>query len=924
MKKHIFLYFSLFFLIISCSKEEEPTPPPPTPKFTVSFTAGEGGSVSTSGGTYDKGTKVSVTATPDGEFVFDKWSDGNTDNPREVTVSSNLSLSASFVKKKYALSVTVEGEGTVEEEIIVQGSTSSTEYNSGTTVKLTATPSDEWVFSGWSGDIESTDNPIEVTVSEAKSITATFKLKQYDLTVTVEGEGTVSETIVTQPTLYDSGTVVKLEATPSDEWVFSGWSGDIDSTDNPIEVSVNETKEITATFKLKQYDLTINIEGEGTVSETIITQPTLYDSGTVVKLEAVASEGWIFDKFTGDFESVENPSQITLDSAITVQANFKRLVTLNINVSENGQFGSYRIETLDGKEDSNSGTYSIGSIVRISAIPSENGVFCGWSDNVPNYNEEIIELVLENDMTINLCFTEKNKVKLQLNIIGKGTVTDGNWMVNNDSTNPLEGVEKEYYQGQEINLIATGDNGSKFLMWKRLNIGNDNERNYNEMNFIMNDQHIINIYFAPEYYSENKVRFDNSNYSENLVNLSPTLLGATVKFYVKSNDKELFVAAGTNPVYNENRAPTITFIRESQGWKIDKIHYDARSMASRNMKIISDSEFMFADSGEHGSGPWRGDMYYAQHNNGEINWTKVNSLSDRMFFHGVTAGDLNGDGLVDFGGVPNDPEFKVFIQESPGNFIRKNELIDLENSPTGVPFTWEFSDLDDDGIDEIITADYGGGFYNSNSNNKINNITIFKYNPTDNRFVPVFVSDEPTKLSDFGLGATSIITKDFNNDGNLDIAVAREEFNACCGIPDSNSIEVWLNTGGLTFELSYTKLWKLNELQFREFVVVDANNDGYNDIVLRSNNGVPYYWTDNTRTGVSLNESILINNGQGGFSSYSNKDLTYYNLPRPAQLNAYTKDGKLGIISIADEHNNWQEDGYFETFILDLLIDLNE
>lgn len=173
MKKYLFLFVSILALIIACSKEDE-SAPPPTPKFTVSFSAGEGGSVSTSGGTYDKGTKVSVTATPDGEFVFDKWSDGNTDNPREITISSNLSLSASFVKKKYALSVTVEGEGTVEEEVIVQGSTSSTEYNSGTTVKLTATPSDEWVFSGWSGDIESTDNPIEVTVSEAKSITATF------------------------------------------------------------------------------------------------------------------------------------------------------------------------------------------------------------------------------------------------------------------------------------------------------------------------------------------------------------------------------------------------------------------------------------------------------------------------------------------------------------------------------------------------------------------------------------------------------------------------------------------------------------------------------------------------------------------------------------------------------------------------------
>jgi len=246
---YVFLLISIFSLIISCSKEDEPAPPPPTPKFTVSFSAGEGGSVSTSGGTYEKGTKVTVTATPDGEFIFDKWSDGNTDNPREVIVSSNLSLSASFVKKKYALSVTVEGEGTVEEEIIVQGSTSSTEYNSGTTVKLTATPSDEWVFSGWSGDIESTDNPIEVTVSEAKSITAAFKPKQYDLTVIVEGEGTVSETVVTQPTLYDSGTVVKLTAVPKDGWEFVEWTGDITSTENPVQITIDGPKTVKAMFR---------------------------------------------------------------------------------------------------------------------------------------------------------------------------------------------------------------------------------------------------------------------------------------------------------------------------------------------------------------------------------------------------------------------------------------------------------------------------------------------------------------------------------------------------------------------------------------------------------------------------------------------------------------------------------------------------
>jgi hypothetical protein len=40
-------------------------------------------------------------------------------NPREITVTSNLTLKASFIKKTYPLAVTVEGEGTVAEEVII-------------------------------------------------------------------------------------------------------------------------------------------------------------------------------------------------------------------------------------------------------------------------------------------------------------------------------------------------------------------------------------------------------------------------------------------------------------------------------------------------------------------------------------------------------------------------------------------------------------------------------------------------------------------------------------------------------------------------------------------------------------------------------------------------------------------------------------
>jgi hypothetical protein len=74
-----------FVIIYSCSTEEEDTTPPPsvvaTPEpeppaptqYTLTVTAGEGGTVSTDGGTYDEGTSVTITATPNEGYEFVGW-----------------------------------------------------------------------------------------------------------------------------------------------------------------------------------------------------------------------------------------------------------------------------------------------------------------------------------------------------------------------------------------------------------------------------------------------------------------------------------------------------------------------------------------------------------------------------------------------------------------------------------------------------------------------------------------------------------------------------------------------------------------------------------------------------------------------------------------------------------------------------------
>ena len=175
--KKLFFLLTAFAIVLSCSSDETSTPvtPPPAPvaKYTITLSAGEGGTVSTTGGEYEAGQTVSVTATPQGEYVFTSWSDGNTDATRTITISSNSTLTANFEKRKYPLTINFEGEGEVIEEIVNAGRT--TEYDSGTTVKLTAVPAEGWEFSGWEGAINGTSNPQELLIIESKVITATFK-----------------------------------------------------------------------------------------------------------------------------------------------------------------------------------------------------------------------------------------------------------------------------------------------------------------------------------------------------------------------------------------------------------------------------------------------------------------------------------------------------------------------------------------------------------------------------------------------------------------------------------------------------------------------------------------------------------------------------------------------------------------------------
>ena len=193
-----FILSSLIMLsILSCGKES-PVVTDPVISFRLTVTSGGGGSVSSPVGSFTQGKSVSITATPDPEYVFVNWSNGSTDNPLSVTVNSNQTITANFEKRKYPLTVSITGSGTVSEEIISAGK-STTEYTSGSTIQLTAVPADGWEFSGWSGSVSSTENPIELSVNESKNVTATFEISSPQLFSNKSIQ--IDQMLVTQPSM---------------------------------------------------------------------------------------------------------------------------------------------------------------------------------------------------------------------------------------------------------------------------------------------------------------------------------------------------------------------------------------------------------------------------------------------------------------------------------------------------------------------------------------------------------------------------------------------------------------------------------------------------------------------------------------------------------------------------------------------------
>jgi subtilisin-like proprotein convertase family protein len=125
------------------------------------------------GGVYTENTVVTMTAEPADGWHFVQWQGDvtGTSNSKQVTMTANKNVTAVFEENTspyYTLDVACQGVGSVN---INPGSDS---YPEGTVVTLTAQMTSGWHFVRWTGANTTTDNPIQVSMTDNKSVTAIF------------------------------------------------------------------------------------------------------------------------------------------------------------------------------------------------------------------------------------------------------------------------------------------------------------------------------------------------------------------------------------------------------------------------------------------------------------------------------------------------------------------------------------------------------------------------------------------------------------------------------------------------------------------------------------------------------------------------------------------------------------------------------
>ncbi|MBR0296638.1 MAG: leucine-rich repeat protein [Paludibacteraceae bacterium] len=245
--------------------------------------------------------QIEISATPIEGYHFEKWNDGNTDNPRTITVTENKNYIANFAKNVYTIT-----KLTNPDSCGISGPSQAEHMQE---ITLTPVPSVGFHFSQWSdGD---RNNPRTVIITQDTTFTAEFAINVYTINLyTYQAQQTWGTLIGAGE--YEHGSTTVISAEPNYGYHFVKWLGD-DNTDNPRTITVTEDKNYWAWFAKNIYSVQVEYDSE----RGSVTYPSQAEYLDNVSLYATPNTGYKFVQWSDGSTSNSHSVTITQDTTFT-------------------------------------------------------------------------------------------------------------------------------------------------------------------------------------------------------------------------------------------------------------------------------------------------------------------------------------------------------------------------------------------------------------------------------------------------------------------------------------------------------------------------------------------------------------------------------------------------------------------------------
>jgi uncharacterized repeat protein (TIGR02543 family) len=352
------------------------------------------GGTTSGAGTFAQDSAVTLTATPNAGYSFLNWTENgtivSTSPSYQLTMAGNKALVANFTLNfVVTLSSNPSAAGTT---------TGAGSFAPGSSVTLTATPNVGYTFMNWTDGttIVSTDAIYTSPLNASRTLVANFATSGFSLNViAVNGIAVKNPVLVS----YNTGAIVQLTATPSTGYTFTGWSGDATGSLNPLSITMNANKNITANFALTVSGFTLNVVAN---NGSVLKNPDMisYSNGASVQLTATPNTGYIFSSWSGDATGSVSLLTVNMNANKNITANFvldgtNPVSPAGINLGSAGNFA-----VLAGSGVSNTGvtTHIIGDV---GAFPTAtiNGLLAGNVDGILYTSADPIVGLAKTDLT---------------------------------------------------------------------------------------------------------------------------------------------------------------------------------------------------------------------------------------------------------------------------------------------------------------------------------------------------------------------------------------------------------------------------------------------------------------------------------------------------------------------------------------------